>query len=217
MFDWGGLLRRFVSYAKFSCRYIFFLGLQSLDGTNVRNPIWKRCKSDFVHSRILWLASLNQIRVPGRLQPVLHQNLSSVNMALVFAQSVRLRKLAQQIAGCKQCVERSSSLITLADQALKETDHTRFLQTAKSICERWGGGSAAGCTKPTGQKKKSLLSNKVHLHFRVSMATASSQVLLPEINLNDTFDTFALDFTREKKMLESLDYLTGEWDRDSNF
>lgn len=45
---------------------------------------------------------------------------------------------------------------------------------------------------------------------RVSMATASSQVLLPEINLTDTFDTFALDFTREKKMLENLDYLTGE-------
>uniref|UniRef100_A0AAQ5X4N8 E3 ubiquitin-protein ligase Midline-1 n=1 Tax=Amphiprion ocellaris TaxID=80972 RepID=A0AAQ5X4N8_AMPOC len=91
---------------------------------------------------------------------------------------VRLRKLAQQIASCKQCIERSSSLIAQADQTLKETDHTRFLQTAKSICER------------------------------VSMATASSQILLPEINLNDTFDTFALDFTREKKMLESLDYLT---------
>lgn len=45
--------------------------------------------------------------------------------------------------------------------------------------------------------------------FRVSMATASSQVLIPEINLTDTFDTFALDFTREKKMLEGLDYLTG--------
>lgn len=41
------------------------------------------------------------------------------------------------------------------------------------------------------------------------MATASSQVLIPEINLNDTFDTFALDFTREKKLLECLDYLTG--------
>lgn len=42
------------------------------------------------------------------------------------------------------------------------------------------------------------------------MATASSQVLIPEINLNDTFDTFALDFTREKKLLECLDYLTGK-------
>ncbi|KAJ0070257.1 hypothetical protein NL108_007603, partial [Boleophthalmus pectinirostris] len=92
--------------------------------------------------------------------------------------SMRLRKLAQQIASCKQCIERSSSLITQADQTLKETDHARFLQTAKSICER------------------------------VSMATASSQILLPEMNLNDSFDTFALDFTREKKMLESLDYLT---------
>ncbi|XP_065818398.1 E3 ubiquitin-protein ligase Midline-1 isoform X4 [Labrus bergylta] len=93
-------------------------------------------------------------------------------------ESVRLRKLAQQIGSCKQCIERSSSLITQADQTLKETDHTRFLQTAKNICER------------------------------VSMATASSQILLPEINLNDTFDTFALDFSREKKMLETLDYLT---------
>uniref|UniRef100_G3NIY8 E3 ubiquitin-protein ligase Midline-1 n=1 Tax=Gasterosteus aculeatus aculeatus TaxID=481459 RepID=G3NIY8_GASAC len=92
--------------------------------------------------------------------------------------SIRMRKLAQQIASCKQCIERSSSLITQADQTLKETDHARFLQTAKSTCER------------------------------VSMATASSQILLPEMNLNDTFDTFALDFTREKKMLESLDYLT---------
>lgn len=45
---------------------------------------------------------------------------------------------------------------------------------------------------------------------RVSMATASTQVLIPEINLTDTFDTFALDFGREKKLLESLDYLTGK-------
>ncbi|KAG8004638.1 E3 ubiquitin-protein ligase Midline-1 [Nibea albiflora] len=43
---------------------------------------------------------------------------------------------------------------------------------------------------------------------RVSMATASTQVLIPEIHLTDTFDTFALDFAREKKLLESLDYLT---------
>lgn len=42
------------------------------------------------------------------------------------------------------------------------------------------------------------------------MATASSQVLIPEISLTDTFDTFALDFTREKKLLETLDYLTGK-------
>lgn len=51
-------------------------------------------------------------------------------------QSQRLRKLAQQIANCKQCIERSSALITQADQTLKETDHARFLQTAKSINER---------------------------------------------------------------------------------
>ncbi|KAM5221357.1 E3 ubiquitin-protein ligase Midline-1 isoform 3-T3 [Ctenodactylus gundi] len=91
---------------------------------------------------------------------------------------MRLRKLAQQIANCKQCIERSASLIAQAEHSLKENDHARFLQTAKNITER------------------------------VSMATASSQVLIPEINLNDTFDTFALDFSREKKLLECLDYLT---------
>ncbi len=42
------------------------------------------------------------------------------------------------------------------------------------------------------------------------MATASSQILIPEINLNDAFDAFTLDFSREKKMLEGLDYLTGQ-------
>lgn len=41
------------------------------------------------------------------------------------------------------------------------------------------------------------------------MATASSQVLIPDINFNDAFENFALDFSREKKLLEGLDYLTG--------
>ncbi|KAM9709549.1 E3 ubiquitin-protein ligase Midline-1 isoform 4-T8 [Menidia menidia] len=109
---------------------------------------------------------------------IIQQRRQIIATKIKEGKAVRLRKLAQQIASCKQCIERSSSLITQVDQTLKETDHARFLQTAKSICER------------------------------VSMATASSQILLPEINLNDTFDTFALDFTREKKMLESLDYLT---------
>lgn len=45
------------------------------------------------------------------------------------------------------------------------------------------------------------------------MATASSQVLIPDVNLNEAFDNFALDFSREKKILEGLDYLTGESDR----
>lgn len=42
------------------------------------------------------------------------------------------------------------------------------------------------------------------------MATASSQVLIPDVNLNEAFDNFALDFSREKKILEGLDYLTGK-------
>ncbi|KAJ8407067.1 hypothetical protein AAFF_G00287430 [Aldrovandia affinis] len=112
------------------------------------------------------------------LVEIIQERRQIIGTKIKEGKSVRIRKLSQQIGNCKQCIERSSALITQADQTLKETDHAQFLQTARSISER------------------------------VSMATASSQVLIPEINLNDTFDTFALDFTREKKMLESLDYLT---------
>ncbi|XP_061548221.1 E3 ubiquitin-protein ligase Midline-1 [Phycodurus eques] len=109
---------------------------------------------------------------------IIQQRRQIIGTKIKEGKTVRLRKLAQQIGSCKQCVERATALIAQADHTLKETDPSRFLQSAKSICER------------------------------VSMATASSQILLPEINLNDTFDSFVLDFTREKKMLESLDYLT---------
>ncbi|XP_060922973.1 E3 ubiquitin-protein ligase Midline-1-like isoform X3 [Limanda limanda] len=109
---------------------------------------------------------------------IIQQRRQIIGSKIKEGKTQRLRKLAQQITNCKQCIERSSALITQADQTLKETDHARFLQTAKSINER------------------------------VSMATASTQVLIPEIHLTDTFDTVALDFTREKKLLENLDYLT---------
>ncbi|XP_036017724.1 E3 ubiquitin-protein ligase Midline-1 isoform X7 [Mus musculus] len=111
---------------------------------------------------------------------IIQQRRQIIGTKIKEGKVIRLRKLAQQIANCKQCLERSASLISQAEHSLKENDHARFLQTAKNITER------------------------------VSMATASSQVLIPEINLNDTFDTFALDFSREKKLLECLDYLTGQ-------
>ncbi|XP_019784109.2 E3 ubiquitin-protein ligase Midline-1 isoform X2 [Tursiops truncatus] len=109
---------------------------------------------------------------------IIQQRRQIIGTKIKEGKVMRLRKLAQQIANCKQCIERSASLISQAEHSLKENDHARFLQTAKNITER------------------------------VSMATASSQVLIPEINLNDTFDTFALDFSQEKKLLECLDYLT---------
>ncbi|XP_076858061.1 E3 ubiquitin-protein ligase Midline-1 isoform X2 [Brachyhypopomus gauderio] len=109
---------------------------------------------------------------------IVQQRRQIIGTKIKEGKAVRLHKLAQQIASCKQCIERSSSLVNQADHTLKETDHARFLQSARNISER------------------------------VSMATASSQILIPEINLNDAFDSFTLDFSREKKMLEALDYLT---------
>uniref|UniRef100_A0A8C4ZLY9 Midline 2 n=1 Tax=Gadus morhua TaxID=8049 RepID=A0A8C4ZLY9_GADMO len=112
------------------------------------------------------------------LVEIIRQRKQVIAVKIKESKVMKLRKLAQQIANCRQCLERSSALITQAEHSLKENDHTRFLQNARNVAER------------------------------VAMATASSQVLIPDVNLNEAFDNFALDFTREKKILEGLDYLT---------
>ncbi|KAI1898976.1 hypothetical protein AGOR_G00077930 [Albula goreensis] len=112
------------------------------------------------------------------LVEIIRQRKQVIAVKIKESKVMKLRKLAQQIANCRQCLERSSALITQAEHSLKENDHARFLQTARNVAER------------------------------VAMATASSQVLIPDVNLNEAFDTFALDFSREKKILEGLDYLT---------
>lgn len=112
------------------------------------------------------------------LVEIIRQRKQIIAVKIKESKVMKLRKLAQQIANCRQCLERSSVLITQAEQSLKENDHAHFLQTARNVAER------------------------------VAMATASSQVLIPDVNLNEAFDNFALDFSREKKILEGLDYLT---------
>eukprot|EP00062_Callorhinchus_milii_P000756 gi/632935190/ref/XP_007889177.1/ PREDICTED: probable E3 ubiquitin-protein ligase MID2 [Callorhinchus milii] len=112
------------------------------------------------------------------LMDIIRQRKQVIAVKIKEGKVMKLRKLAQQIANCRQCLERSGTLISQAEQRLKENDHARFLQTAKNVTER------------------------------VAMATASSQVLIPDINLNEAFENFALDFSREKRLLEGLDYLT---------
>ncbi|XP_073216717.1 probable E3 ubiquitin-protein ligase MID2 isoform X2 [Lepidochelys kempii] len=113
------------------------------------------------------------------LMEIIRQRKQVIAVKIKETKVMKLRKLAQQVANCRQCLERSTVLINQAEHILKENDHARFLQTARNVAER------------------------------VAMATASSQVLIPDINFNDAFENFALDFSREKKLLEGLDYLTG--------
>ncbi|XP_039187049.1 probable E3 ubiquitin-protein ligase MID2 [Crotalus tigris] len=113
-----------------------------------------------------------------KLVDIIRQRKQVIAVKIKETKVMKLRKLAQQVANCRQCLERSTVLINQAEHILKESDHARFLQTAKNVAER------------------------------VAMATASSQVLIPDINFNDAFENFALDFSREKKLLEGLDYLT---------
>ncbi|XP_077579428.1 E3 ubiquitin-protein ligase Midline-1-like isoform X1 [Stigmatopora nigra] len=160
---------------------------QALD-SNLSNLIKRNSELESLMGKLIQTCQhveVNASRQEGKLLDecdtlidIIQQRRQIIGNKIKEGKAQRLRKLAQQISNCQQCIERSSVVITQADQTLKESDHARFLQTAKGINER------------------------------VSMATASTQVLLPEIHLTDTFDNFALDFTREKKLLESLDYLT---------
>ncbi|MEJ1275095.1 hypothetical protein NN561_005990 [Cricetulus griseus] len=112
------------------------------------------------------------------LVEIIQQRKQMIAVKIKETKVMKLRKLAQQVANCRQCLERSTVLINQAEHILKENDQARFLHSARNIAER------------------------------VAMATASSQVLIPDINFNDAFENFALDFSREKKLLEGLDYLT---------
>uniref|UniRef100_A0A2K5CCG2 E3 ubiquitin-protein ligase Midline-1 n=1 Tax=Aotus nancymaae TaxID=37293 RepID=A0A2K5CCG2_AOTNA len=167
--------------------FFFFLEQQNLE-SNLTNLIKRNTELETLLAKLIQTCQhveVNASRQEAKLTEecdllieIIQQRRQIIGTKIKEGKVMRLRKLAQQIANCKQCIERSASLISQAEHSLKENDHARFLQTAKNITER------------------------------VSMATASSQVLIPEINLNDTFDTFALDFSREKKLLECLDYLT---------
>lgn len=65
---------------------------------------------------------------------------------------MKLRKLAQQVANCRQCLERSTVLINQAEHILKENDHARFLQTARNVAERWARRVAPGVNPcPVGE------------------------------------------------------------------
>ncbi|XP_032331532.1 E3 ubiquitin-protein ligase Midline-1 [Camelus ferus] len=66
---------------------------------------------------------------------IIQQRRQIIGTKIKEGKVMRLRKLAQQIANCKQCIERSASLISQAEHSLKENDHARFLQTAKNITE----------------------------------------------------------------------------------
>ncbi|MEE6509174.1 hypothetical protein FKM82_024750, partial [Ascaphus truei] len=112
------------------------------------------------------------------LMDIIQRRKQMIAVKIKETKVMKLRKLAQQVANCRQRLERSTALINQTDHILKENDHARFLQAAKNVADR------------------------------VTMATASSQVLIPDVNFNDAFETFALDFTREKKILEGLDYVT---------
>lgn len=75
-----------------------------------------------------------------------------LRLPLLILQVMKLRKLAQQVANCRQCLERSTVLINQAEHILKENDHARFLQTARNVAERWARRVAPGVNPcPVGE------------------------------------------------------------------
>ncbi|XP_036349380.2 E3 ubiquitin-protein ligase Midline-1-like [Ochotona princeps] len=109
---------------------------------------------------------------------VIQQRRQAISTKIQEGKALRLSRLAQLVSQLKQSLERSASLAAQAELALRETDPARFLQTARELAER------------------------------VSMATASSPVLLPAGPTPDAFDSLAFDFSREKELLAALDVLT---------
>ncbi|XP_072287660.1 probable E3 ubiquitin-protein ligase MID2 [Pyxicephalus adspersus] len=70
------------------------------------------------------------------LVDIIHRRKQMISVKIKETKVTKLRKLAQQIANCRQRLERSTVLINQADHLLKESDHARFLQTAKTVVDR---------------------------------------------------------------------------------
>ncbi|XP_061419717.1 E3 ubiquitin-protein ligase Midline-1 isoform X1 [Lethenteron reissneri] len=134
-----------------------------------------------LHQQVEENSSIQENKLEGEcenLMQIIRQRKQAISTRIHEGKFARLRKLEQQMSDCRQCLEHSTLLMGQAEYGLKEADHARFLQTAKDITER------------------------------LTMATATSQMLLPEVTLSDSFDHLTLDFTKEKKLLEALDCLT---------
>ncbi|XP_048350055.1 E3 ubiquitin-protein ligase Midline-1 [Sphaerodactylus townsendi] len=150
----------------------------------------------------------------------------------VAALSERYDKLKQNLeSNLTNLIKRNTELETLLAKLIQTCQHVEVMAGFAQLGFPQCVGAMDGChvpiKNPSDAPGQYVNWKKLCLHCpdgglrpqgtvlqsrdwkpRVAMATASSQVLIPEINLNDTFDTFALDFTREKKLLECLDYLT---------
>ncbi|KAL2304560.1 hypothetical protein Nmel_013316 [Mimus melanotis] len=165
-----------------------FLDLQQTLETNLTNLVKRNSELENQMAKLIQICQQVEVNTAmheaklmeecDELMEIIRQRKQVIAVKIKETKVMKLRKLAQQVANCRQCLERSTVLINQAEHILKESDHARFLQTARNVAER------------------------------VAMATASSQVLIPDINFNDAFENFALDFSREKKLLEGLDYLT---------
>ncbi|OXB79624.1 UNVERIFIED_CONTAM: hypothetical protein H355_011010 [Colinus virginianus] len=175
-------------FVFFSLSFAGFLDSQQTLETNLTNLVKRNSELENQMAKLIQICQQVEVNTAmheaklmeecDELMEIIRQRKQVIAVKIKETKVMKLRKLAQQVANCRQCLERSTVLINQAEHILKENDHARFLQTARNVAER------------------------------VAMATASSQVLIPDINFNDAFENFALDFSREKKLLEGLDYLT---------
>ncbi|OBS79151.1 hypothetical protein A6R68_18475, partial [Neotoma lepida] len=69
------------------------------------------------------------------LVEIIQQRKQMIAVKIKETKVMKLRKLAQQVANCRQCLERSTVLINQAEHILKENDQARFLQSARNIAE----------------------------------------------------------------------------------
>ncbi|KAJ7414740.1 putative E3 ubiquitin-protein ligase MID2 [Willisornis vidua] len=181
-------LKDCVSSDRSAYLHLIFIDKQQTLETNLTNLVKRNSELENQMAKLIQICQQVEVNTAmheaklmeecDELMEIIRQRKQVIAVKIKETKVMKLRKLAQQVANCRQCLERSTVLINQAEHILKENDHARFLQTARNVAER------------------------------VAMATASSQVLIPDINFNDAFENFALDFSREKKLLEGLDYLT---------
>ncbi|KFP01574.1 E3 ubiquitin-protein ligase Midline-1 [Calypte anna] len=145
---------------------------------------------------------------PTSLPTVFLYLLPSCSCNIHISQVNASRQETKLMEECDQLIEIIQQRRQIIGTKIKEGKSGYKEIMASAVLRPYMQGISTASRTLSPHQHARYITNPKKREQMVSMATASSQVLIPEINLNDTFDTFALDFTREKKLLECLDYLT---------
>uniref|UniRef100_A0A8C7H8J9 Midline 2 n=1 Tax=Oncorhynchus kisutch TaxID=8019 RepID=A0A8C7H8J9_ONCKI len=128
------------------------------------------------------------------LVEIIRQRKQIIAVKIKESKVMKLRKLAQQMANCRQCLERSRALITQAEHSLKENDHAH--RNPSSLTSLSHPLITTSPTSPLLDRNPSSLTSLSHPLITTSPTTPSPPSIRDEL-CTASHDTITVHWTSE--------------------